>query len=498
MKNLKIILLLELIFLSLENKYSKKKRKLEESYIIYESIDEIYDSINEENPEGFQSEIEIFDGNSTYFNSSDTSEVEEISTSVVDNSNIIHKDSSTIENTSTNTEISDEINSSNIPNYTEISDEINSSNIPNHTEILDEINSSNIPNHTEISNEVNSSNIPNHTEISNEVNSSIIENNTIIDKIPINNPIYSSKLILLGFGHYFRPIIQPQNIFFIVYFFRILGNNPSRYLRIPINIVYSTRLRFLEENNANCTRITNDNNVNIQYNCSVPVDPNKSISSLNIIGNDLSFGNGENISYIFSSIANQTKGNLLSQTGNDLDKGIIVIKDTILEKDNEKFLLIGNSSEKFSGSKIILSLDNNGNIIYIDCYSKNLLGNIYEFECIPNESINNHLNGVSGKTEFGKNLVINFQDGKDDLVDIRVNNSTNNDNNYNYETIKKVSSSSGLSAGAIAGIVIGGAVLLIAIITLIGCCCRKGEVKPPFEESSIQKPFPKDTTNESI
>ena len=307
MKNLNFVLLLELIFLSFENKYSKKNRKLEESYIIYESIDEIYDSINEENTEGFQSEIEIFDGNSTYFNSSDTSEVEEVTTSVVDNSNIIHKDSSTIENTSTNTEISDEINSSNIPNHTEISDEINTSNIPN------------------------------NTEISNEVNSSIIENNTIIDKIPINNPVYSSKLILLGFGHYYRPINQTQNIFFIVYFFRILGNNPSRYLRIPINIVYSTRLRFLEENNANCTRITNDNNVNIQYNCSVPVDPNKSISSLNIIGNDLSFGNGENISYIFSSIANQTKGNLLSQTGNDLDKGIIVIKDTILEKDNEKF-----------------------------------------------------------------------------------------------------------------------------------------------------------------
>ena len=95
-------------------------------------------------------------------------------------------------------------------------------------------------------------------------------------------------------------------------------------------------------------------------------------------------------------------------------------------------------------------------------------------------------------------MVINFQDGKDDLVDIRVNKSTNDENNYNYGTTKKVSSSSGLSAGAIAGIVIGGTVLLIAIIILIACCCRKGEVKPPFEESSIQKPFPKDTTNESI
>ena len=450
MKNIIILLLLVLIFSSLENKLYKKTRKLEESDIFYENTEEIYDSISDEgNP--YPSEIEIINGNST---SSD------INTEVLDNK-------------------------TNIDSHTEISNEVISSNIPNHTEISNEVISSNsIPNHTQISNEVISSNIPNHTEISDNIKSTIIEN---------NSPSYSSKLILLGFGHYYRPLFQKQLIFFVVYFFRILGNIPSRYLLIPINIGYSTNLRFLEETYANCTRFTDDNKDNIQYNCSSQVDPDKAISSLNIKENGLNFGNGEKIDYIFSSYANQTKSNIISQTGSDLDKGIIVIKDTILEKDNEKFVLIGNSSEKFNDSKIILSLDNNGNIINIDCKSKNLLVNLYQFDCIPNESINVHLNAVSGKTDSGQNLIINFQDGKDDLVDIKFNSSSFN----NIDYIAKASSSSGISDGAIAGIIIGGALFLIAMVVLIACCCRKKDVKPPFEES-VQEPFPKDTTNQSI
>ena len=344
--------------------------------------------------------------------------------------------------------------------------------------------------------------------ISDTVYSTIIGNNTEIDKNPIHNtPIFSSKLILLGFGHYYRPIQKKEFIYFIVYFLRILGNIPSRYLTIPINIDYSTRLRlrFLEENKANCTRITDDNNVNIQYNCSVPVDPNKNISLLNIKGNDLNFGNKENVDYILSSIANQTKNNILNETGNDLDKGIIFIKDTIMEKSDEKFILIGNSSEIITDSKIILSLDNNGNIININCDSKNLLGKLYQFDCIPTQTINHHLNGVSGKTYSGHNLVINFQDGKNDYINFNVNNSNydnnnNFDNNNIYGNDKVLSSSSGLSSGAIAGIIIGAAALLIAIVIIIGCLCMKTKKKekPPFEESSFEQNIPKDMTNQSL
>ena len=88
---------------------------------------------------------------------------------------------------------------------------------------------------------------------------------------------------------------------------------------------------------------------------------------------------------------------------------------------------------------------------------------------------------------------------RDDLVDIKVNSTSIANSNTNIEGGKISSSSSGLSDGAIAGIIIAGAILLIAIVILVACCCcKKREVKPPFEESSVQQPFPKDTTNQSI
>lgn len=426
MKNLKIFLLLALIFSSIEKKASGKKRKLDEyesdstfesideyeTGSTLESIDEIYDSTTDEN---FKSNVEINVGNYTqsdYDIISSSIQDEEMSTSIEDNTNKLEeKNSITIEN-NTNTDIFEDKKTTFIENYT-----------------FDIVNSSNI--------------VKNYTEI----DSTFIGNNTGIYDIPNHNTTtYFSKLILLGFGHYYRTI-QKDFIYFIVYFYRILGNTPSRYLIIPINIDYSTRLRFLEENKVNCTRITDDDNVNIKYNCSVPVDPNKAISLLSIKGNNFIFGNGENVIYIFSSYSNQTKNNLLSQIDNDLDKGVIVIKDTILEKDNEKFLLIGNSSEIINDSKIILSLDSNENIINVDCNAKNLLVKLYEFECVPNKSINNHFNGVSGKTDSGHNLVIFFPDGKNDFVDIKIN-DTNFDNiNNNFENAKVSSSSSGLSSG---------------------------------------------------
>ena len=510
MKNIKIFLLVSLIFTSLEIKFSKKSRKLEESdIVIYENTNKIYDSSDR----AFPPEIEIVNGSSIspdiYINSHDILEEEVIFTSIENNPNIPEINSSSSENT--NTKSSDELPPFNVPtntpisdnkttvvNNTENSDEVNPSNKPSHIPISD--NKTTIVNNTENSHEVNPSNKPSHTQISEMVKSTIVENNTDINNIPNhNNPLYSSKLILLGFGHYYRPIIQKQFIFFIIYFFRVVGNIPSRSLRFPIILAYSTRLRLLEENYANCTRITDDYDPNIQYNCSVPVDPNKTISSLNLKEQNLIFGNGEAVNYVISSNANQTKSNIISQIGNDLDKGIIIINDTILKKDNEKFVLIGNSSEKFNDSKIILSLDNNGNIINVDCNSKNLKGKLYEFECIPKESINNHLNGVSGKTDSGQYLVINFQDEKDDLVDIKVNSTSIVNSDSFFEGGKISSSSSGLSDGVIVAIIIAGAILLIAIVILIACCCcKKGEVKPPFEESSVQQPFPKDTTNQSI
>ena len=75
------------------------------------------------------------------------------------------------------------------------------------------------------------------------------------------------------------------------------------------------RLRLLEELKVNCTRITDDSNYNIEYNCTAPFNGNNDSYSVSTQGNDLRFGNGESTYVKFSSIANQTKNNINRQTG---------------------------------------------------------------------------------------------------------------------------------------------------------------------------------------
>ena len=92
-------------------------------------------------------------------------------------------------------------------------------------------------------------------------------------------------------------------------------------------------------------------------------------------------------------------------------------------------------------------------------------------------------------TSTGKDFVVNFADGEESMIDIKVNNTNSiedneDNNNPNSKPFVKKSSSSGLSGGAIAGIIIGAVVLLIALITIIACCCRNPK-KELVQESEL-------------
>ena len=339
----------------------------------------------------------------------------------------------------------------------------------------------------------NISNINNDStlEPSDKENTSIINNGSTLEPIP---SLQIPKLILVGFGNFAKSTNQGQWILFKVFFKRVLGGIPSKFLSFNIDINYLRRLatRYLEEVKANCTRITDDSKDDIEYNCSCPIKENSNSFTVSTKADDLIFGDNEKVDYTISSYANSTKNELQIQTDNNLEKGIMAFNNTVLELEEDHFILTGNLTEKITDEKVVLFIDENGdgNLKNVYCNVTNLIDELYEFECKPTTSINAQLQGISGRTtSTGKDFVVNFADGEESMIDIKVNNTNSiedneDNNNPNSKPFVKKSSSSGLSGGAIAGIIIGGVVLLIALITIIACCCRKPQ-KELVQESEL-------------
>ena len=344
----------------------------------------------------------------------------------------------------------------------------------------------------------NISNINNDSilEPSDKENTSIINNGSTLEPIP---SLQIPKLILVGFGNFAKSTNQGQWILFKVFFKRVLGGIPSKFLSFNIDINYLRRLatRYLEEVKADCTRITDDSKDDIEYNCTCPIKENSNSFTVSTKADDLIFGDNEKVDYTISSYANSTKNELQIQTDNNLEKGIMAFNDTVLELEEDHFILTGNLTEKITDEKVVLFIDENGdgNLKNVYCDVTNLIDEVYEFECKPTTSINAQLQGISGRTtSTGKDFVVNFADGEESMIDIKVNNTNsiedNENNNSNSQPLSKKSSSSGLSGGAIAGIIIGGVVLLIALITIIACCCRNPK-KELVQESELNINIPK-------
>ena len=103
-----------------------------------------------------------------------------------------------------------------------------------------------------------------------------IDNESKNQTLPVitdpNQPAYIPPplIILIGYGNFQRRITI---VLFVVYFKRIRGYNVlSRRLTFHVNIYYFRRLRILQEEVlAECTRITSDENDNIQYDCTIPL-----------------------------------------------------------------------------------------------------------------------------------------------------------------------------------------------------------------------------------
>ena len=278
------------------------------------------------------------------------------------------------------------------------------------------------------------------------------------------------RIILLGFGRFQRPI--RSLVTFKVYFKRFLAKLISNLLHFTVNVNYLRRLRLLDEQRADCTLISDESNGDMVYNCSVPVDPNKELTMS--ANNDFVFGDGEDRDLIISSYANKTMKRLSSQTGDIFENGILTLNNSTVTTNDNTFTIEGTLMEgELNDKQVTLSLDEegNGDLTNVTCKVNNLGSQKYQLVCSSNKKVKTHLDGVMGKTS-SKPLLINMKEGSDDEVDI--------DSSVNHIYPKK--SSSGLSGGAIAGIIIACCVALIAA-AVAAFLCNRGS-KPALDQSS--------------
>ena len=318
----------------------------------------------------------------------------------------------------------------------------------------------------------------------------------------ISQPIYDpfntspSLLLLVGIGNYLRPrrpiVIVETVVYFEIYYKRIFGITvPSirMYTYVKVTVIL---LRALQEGEgkteerevrAVCDRITFDEDPNIRYNCTFNVDENEEIEKVTMDPSTYPTFEGMDKSIypgiIVTSLANETmteKG-IQSATGNELLKTQYLMNNTVLEENNLRFKLTGEMDSFLPDNQVILSFDEKGNgkIKNATCDANYLQGNIYELDCLSEKSINAHLNGVNGiTTHSGERVVIYMKSGSDEILNA----------GSNYMGLYNRGSSSGLSGGAIAGIVIACVVALLAIA--IGAMFfRKTNVPAPFQESTL-------------
>ena len=304
----------------------------------------------------------------------------------------------------------------------------------------------------------------------------IPKNSTQIPSV-ISQPIYDpqnkkpSHLLLSGIGN-FQIIENLPNVFqkvnFEIYFKRLFGQRVlSIRLYLYITVTY-IRLRVLEEAEtekkddlAVCDRITFDEDPDIRYNCSFYIDEDSEVSkvTMNPSNPPKFLGMSDDIlpTITVSSLANQTineKG-IQTATGNELLKTQYLMNNTILEENGLRFILIGEMDSYLPDKLIVLAFDEKGDgtLKNATCDINYLQGNIFELDCLAEQSINSHLNGVVGITcNTLEKLIIYMKPGTDELLNV----------GKSYLEINNKNSNNGLSKGIIIIIII----IIIACITL--------------------------------
>lgn len=290
---------------------------------------------------------------------------------------------------------------------------------------------------------------------------------------------------LIGFNNFQAP---PTKILFKTYFVYI-NIRPARWVIIMIAINYRRGLRNLEEtaSPANCTIDPADANKPdgiARYNCDAPRDSSIVVNEVSVI--NVTFQNStlsmDDINYSeeaalqASQLSKQT--DTISQFLN-LTNGILNI--------NSPYIYINGQIEGYDGKVgddgLILTVadKSKGTTYKVPCKIQSVSNNNnYRFRCTPEGNVTGSIlySTIKGQN---KSIYLNMTENNDYINYYTANSGSDSTIDRGYAAYRK--SSSGLSGGAIAGIVIA-CVFALIIASIIALMMRKSRVVAPMQPQS--------------
>jgi len=313
---------------------------------------------------------------------------------------------------------------------------------------------------------------------------STAEDTNFDNHIPINigDP---KEISLIGFSNYKTE--QKGNKYYvsiIFWFKRLSGERDYGDMTVTLIINNGKRLRSLEEKTATCVPLSEGTDI-IPYDCSV--DSDTPVSGLEAKPESITFEKLNSEGIKVSPLAEEQMENLEQQTKNiEVEKlkdlHFATLYDAKLTKNENNFTLEGSIDDiyfkDFPSDDLYLLLpkkDSDEKINATCSFTKDNSGKEGTLVCkYPKGSVSESLHGKVATDTTGDNLLtIAMEKGSEEK-------KLDYDGDINYSGYRH--SNGGMSGGAIAAIVIAGAIALVAaVITAVVC---RAPPKPPLQEES--------------
>ena len=325
----------------------------------------------------------------------------------------------------------------------------------------------------------------NNTHSSEIISSSIINDdnntNTNSSSSDVDN---ENSVILLGFSH-FKKNDNEKNFSFYIYFIRLLNSIISKILTFPLIVTHNSALRFLqntEEIEASCTLEGTGTEAKLQFNCKAQTTETSNIGQIKIIPNFNFGGQKVNLDSI-SPLANNYMDNIQDigeQFNYLLNSNLYILDNSFYNKHDNGFYISGimkDPQPNFRTNNLVLNitLNSSGTIseTVANCVIDKVNNKNYTLNCQQNEDINSeNLKAALSKVDDDI-LFVNF---------VQQNQEEDGETQSPSKYVRK--SSSGLSGGAIAAIII---VPIVALAIIAGVIVyfvkRKSQPKTQNSES---------------
>ena len=306
----------------------------------------------------------------------------------------------------------------------------------------------------------------------------------------------NASVQLLAFGGYRAPILS--TIIRFNTFFSFIGRRPPLFILFTLTITYHTVYRDLQEEvrneTSNCTIDDNENKESedgspVKYNCIAPKLNNTEASNVEILPDIRLNGNEvvstDEISYTEEAALGAANLQLKDKAINSMYS----LDEATVQTFNKYFIIRGKMNKDYNGQTndaLKLTLyDNRTNPAIqheIDCIINGVTvaERIYEIRCDPKGIVNGILFKAPLVDLSNNSISINTTDSKNDIFTFEPH-ETDGNTTIPIKRGDYRKASSGLSGGAIAGIVIACAVVLI-IASIVAVMLRKPAI--PVDNST--------------